>query len=444
MLPGDVPLLADLYAFNMVEAYLREGLLAPAVFSLFVRRLPPERRYLVACGLEQVLEALERYAFDAQALDGLRAIGIPPRTLDYLAHVRFTGDVFALEEGTPFFAGEPVLEVVAPLPEAQLVEAWVINQIHVQSLAASKAARIVRAARGRRVVDFGLRRMQGADAALKVARASYLAGLSATSNVLAGICFGIPVSGTMAHSYVQVHRRELDAFRAWTDAHRDTVLLVDTYDTLAGVDDVIRLVRELGDPFRVSAIRLDSGDLLALSHEARRRLDAAGLVRMGIFASGNLDEHEIDRLLSAGAPISGFGVGTALGVSSDAPSLDLVYKLVAYAGSDRTKLSPHKVLLPGRKQVFRFGGANAHDVVAGSDEVRPGQPLLRQVMRHGRRCDERRPLSMLRARAADQQAALPGELQGLGAGAPYPVEVSAALQARFESLRRQLEGDAQR
>ncbi|MBS2027654.1 MAG: nicotinate phosphoribosyltransferase [Deltaproteobacteria bacterium] len=439
-----LPLLADLYAFTMLEAYLREGLEQEAVFSVFARQLAPTRSYALACGLEQVLDQLEQLSFDGEAVAFLRSLSLfSERTLAYLERLRFTGDVFAMAEGTPFFASEPILEVVAPLPQAQLLEAWVLNQLHVQSLAASKAARVVHAAAGRTVVDFGLRRTQGADAAIKVARGAYLAGAHATSNVLAGRFFGIPVVGTMAHSYVQAHPAELDAFRAFVRAFPEAVLLVDTYDTPRGVREVIRLARELGAAFKVSAVRLDSGDMFTLSREARRLLDEAGLKQVGIFASGGLDEHEVARLVKSGAPITGFGVGTALGVSDDAPSLDLVYKLVAYAGTDRTKLSPSKVLLPGRKQVFRVlrDGRVHHDVLAGDGEVHPGEPLLRQVMRNGRRCDGGpTPLAELRRATLTACAALPERIQALsGAGQPYVVEVSEALNARLARARHALQ-----
>ncbi len=332
------------------------------------------------------------------------------------------------------FAGEPILEVVAPLPEAQLVETFVTNQIHLQTVLASKAARIVEAAAGRPVVDFSLRRTHGVDAGLKSARAFYVAGIAATSNVLAGRIYGLPVAGTMAHSYVQAHEDEDAAFRAFLRLYPDGVVLVDTYDTLAGVRRLVALARELGDRFRVSAIRLDSGDLGALSRAARRELDEAGLRETEIFASGGLDERSIAALVQSGAPIDGFGVGTHLGVSADAPALDMVYKLVEYAGRGRTKLSTDKQLLAGRKQVFRRA---AGDLIARAGEQHDGRSLLVPVMRGGRRVFDE-SVETIRERARREIASLPDRCRSLESmNPPYPVEVSAALseeQGQLEEL----------
>jgi nicotinate phosphoribosyltransferase len=383
----------------MLQAYLAEGLHETAVFELFVRRLPERRNYLLACGLEDALRYLEHLAFPPERLGWVATLGrFTPSFLEYLERLRFTGDVRAVPEGTPVFGGEPILEVAAPLPEAQLVETFIMNQVHFQTLAASKASRVVTAAAGRAVVDFGLRRMHGTDAGMKAARAFHVAGVEATSNVLAGGVYGIPVSGTMAHSYVQAHAGEYEAFRAFVASQPDTVLLVDTYDTLQGVRNVIRLAHELGADFRVRAVRLDSGDLSELARTSRRMLDDGGLESVQIFASGGLDEDEIARLVERGAPIDGFGVGAGMGVSADAPYLDCAYKLVEYAGRGRFKLSPGKETLPGRKQVFRLsrGEEDMGDVVglAGekasevADERGPGlegRALLVPVMEEGRR-----------------------------------------------------------
>src|SRR5262245_46666427 len=303
---SNAPLLTDLYQLKMLQGYFEEGLEALATFDLFVRDLPPTRNFLVACGLDDVLGFLEALSFDAEALALLARLGqFSARFLDRLSQLRFTGDVFAVPEGTVLFAGEPILEVVAPLPQAQLVETFLMNQIHLQTVLASKAARIVEVAGGRTVVDFGLRRAHGTDAGLKAARSLFIAGVSATSNVLAGACYGIPVAGTMAHSYVQAHEDEASAFRCFLELYPDAVLLVDTYDTLRAVRSVADLARELGDRFRVSAIRLDSGDLAALATAARTALDEAGLRRVEIFASGGLDEYSIAALISQRAPIDG-------------------------------------------------------------------------------------------------------------------------------------------
>src|ERR1051326_9090130 len=424
-------LLTDLYQLRMLAAYFEEGMEASATFDLSVRSLPPTRNFLVTCGLDDVLAFLEHLRFDDDALAAVAALGgFSAQFIDRLKALRFTGDVFAVPEGTTVFAGEPILEVVAPLPEAQLVETYVINQMHLQTVLASKAARVVAAAAGRPVVDFGLRRTHGLDAGLKSARAFYVAGVSATSNVLAGRTYGIPVSGTMAHSYVQAHDDERAAFRKFASEFPDTVVVVDTYDTLGAVRSVISLTRELGERFRVSAIRLDSGDLDSMSRAARSELDRAGLDHVRIFASGGLDEHSIAALVSRGAPIDGFGVGTRMAVSSDAPALDMVYKLVEYSGRGRTKLSAEKEILPGRKQIFRrvaAGGEASGDVVGAPDEPIEGRPLLVPVMRDGRRIVDE-SLLKIRERARAEIAALPQRIRTLGAApAPYLVETSRDL-----------------
>ncbi len=432
------PLLTDLYELTMLRSYFEEGMEGRATFSLFVRRLPESRNFLLACGLEDVLHYIERSSFTPALLKRLDQLDLfPGYFLDRLSRLRFTGDVRALPEGTPCFAGEPLLEVSAPLPEAQLVETFLLNAIHLQTLIASKAVRVVHAAAGRRVVDFGLRRTQGADAGLKGARAMYVGGIDATSNVLAGRAYGIPIAGTMAHSFIQAHGDELAAFRAFVRVYPRTTLLVDTFDTFQGIDNVIRLAHELGDRFQVRGIRLDSGDLLELSKAARVRLDRAGLSQVEIFVSGGLDEHEIERLLSRGAPIQGFGVGTAMAVSSDAPSLDVVYKLVSYEGEGRLKLSPGKELLPCAKQVFRLeeNGVAAGDVVARFDETLPGRPLLTLVMRAGRRVSAPESLERTRARAREEIARLPAALRRLSPPeVPYPVHPSDALLAERDRV----------
>jgi len=435
-------LLTDLYELTMAQAYWSGGMQDRAVFSLFVRRLPEERNYLLACGLDPVLAYLEALHPSGEVLRFLRESGFEPLFVDWLADLRFTGDVWAVPEGTPVFAGEPILEVEAPLPEAQLVETFVLNQIHLQTVLASKAARVTAAAGGRPVVDFGLRRMQGADAGLKSARAFYIAGVDATSNVLAGYVYGIPVRGTMAHSYVQAHEDELAAFRAFVRSFPDSTLVVDTYDTVEGVRNVVRLSRELGDGFRVGGVRLDSGDLGALAREARAILDGAGLHAVQIFASGGLDEWEIRGLVERGAPIDGFGVGTSMGVSMDAPTLDMAYKLVSYAGRGRVKLSPGKHTLPGRKQVFRVDGpdGSARDVIALADEDVRGRPLLRKVMERGVRLPGgRESLETARERAAREVRALPERLRRLEAADPgYGVDVSAALAEERDRVERRI------
>ena len=425
-------LFSDLYELTMLQAYLEEGMAGRAVFSLFVRRLPASRNFLLACGLDSVLDYLESLSFTEDDVAYLASLGpFSKRFLAWLGEFRFTGEVHAVPEGTPVFAEEPILEVVAPLPQAQLVETFVMNQVHLQTVLASKAQRVVAAADGRPVVDFGPRRMHGIDAALKAARAFYIGGVAATSNVLAGRRYGVPVTGTMAHSYVQAHDDESAAFHAFARLYGETVLLVDTYDTLAGVEKVIQLAKELGKAFKVKAIRLDSGDLLTLSAAVRRQLDQAGLKRVEIFASGGLDEQRIAKLLSAGAPIDGFGVGTSMGVSDDAPALDIAYKLCEYAGRGRLKLSAGKPILPGRKQVFRMaeGERDVRDVIARADETLPGRPLLIPVMHGGKRLPRARvDLASARAYARTQIARLPDRVRDIAPATPaYPVELSAAL-----------------
>lgn len=425
-------LFTDLYELTMLQAYFEERMLDQAVFSLFVRRLPKGRNFLVACGLDTVLAYLENLHFTDSDLRYLRSLDqFSDEFLRWLSDFRFTGEVRAVPEGTPVFADEPLLEITAPLPEAQVIETFVMNQLHLQTMLASKAYRVVRAAAGRPVVDFGARRMHGTDAALKAARAFHIAGVAATSNVQAGRLYGIPVSGTMAHSYVQAHENELTAFEAFANRYPETVLLVDTFDTLAGIENVIELARRLGDRFRVSAVRLDSGDLETLARAARRKLDDAGLKDVEIFASGGLDEYAISDLLQAEAPIDGFGVGTRMGVSSDAPSLDVAYKLTEYAGMGRVKLSPDKPILPGAKQIFRFSETNqdVRDVIGVAGEDLPGRPLLRTVMKRGKRVDPPlRDLTAPRIHAQEQISRLPERIRDLGdADPPYPVELTKKL-----------------
>ncbi|MFW5452033.1 nicotinate phosphoribosyltransferase [Thioalkalivibrio sulfidiphilus] len=437
-------LFTDLYELTMLQAYLEEGMHAEAVFTLFVRRLPKRRNYLLACGLDTVLGQLEGLRFTRADLDYLAGLGpFKEGFLRWLEDFRFTGDVHAVPEGTPMFANEPILEVVAPLPEAQLIETLVINQIHLQTVIASKAARLVEAAGGRPVVDFGARRMHGLDAAIKGARAFHIAGVAATSNVLAGRLYGLPVRGTMAHSYIQAHVDEAVAFAAFARLYPETVLLVDTYDTIAGIDRVIALAKEMGEAFYVSAVRLDSGDLASLAREGRARLDEAGLSRVGIFASGGLNEDVIAELLLRGAPIDGFGVGTSMGISSDVPDLDIAYKLAEYAGEGRLKLSSGKPILPGRKQVFRElrDGLYAGDVIGRLGEDLPGEPLLVKVMEHGQRLDSHlRDLKRLRDHAADCLKRLPADIRAITpADAPYSVQISAALTDHQRAAREVIE-----
>ncbi|TLG79197.1 nicotinate phosphoribosyltransferase [Methylocystis sp. B8] len=427
-------LFADLYEFTMLRAYFELGMDAQATFSLFVRKLPPQRNFLIAAGLNDLLDEIENLRFEAPQIDYLASLEFSSKPfLDWLANFRFSGDIYAMREGAPFFENEPIMEVVAPIAEAQLIETLVLNQIGLQTILASKAARIVAAARGRSVVDFGARRAQGIDAANKGARAFYIGGVESTSNVAAGQAYGLPVAGTMAHSFVQACASEMEAFRSFSDVFPDTTLLVDTYDTIEGVKKVVALARERGANFKIRAVRLDSGDLDALSREARRILDDAGLSHVQIVASGGLDETKIHELTSRAAPIDIFGVGTDMAVSSDAPALDIAYKLTEYAGEGRMKLSAGKRSLPGRKQVFREfrDGVAVGDVIARHSETLAGVPLLQPVMLSGRRVAASPDLQKIRAYAKEQIAVLPPKLLSLSSHQRYEVAISDEL-AKFE------------
>ncbi len=430
-------LFADLYMLTMAQAYWQSGTTAQATFSLFVRAYPPGRGYLVAAGLAMVLDYLERFRFTPADLDYLRSLGrFDGRFLDFLAGVRFTGDVRALPEGTIFFANEPVLEVTGPVIEAQLVETFLVNQVNFQSILATKAARVRYAARDRQVIDFAARRCQGAEAADQFARVSYLAGFDGTSNARAGARHGIPVWGTMAHSFVECFPSEWEAFRQFARSFPDaSTLLVDTYDTLGGVRkafDVAAELREHGH--RLRAVRLDSGDLLDLSRRARALLDQAGFPEVQVFASVGLDEFEVDELLRAGAPIDGFGVGTKAGVSADAPLTDCAYKLVEYGGRPTLKLSPGKQTLPGPKQVYRHrgeAGAYLGDVIASAGEPPPAgaEPLLTPAMVGGERFGPGEPLAAARERYRREFAALPERHKAMRSPDRYEVRVSEHLEA---------------
>jgi nicotinate phosphoribosyltransferase len=431
-------LFTDLYEVTMAQAYMAERMSGTAVFETMFRKLPKGRSYVMAAGLSDVLDFLETFQFQPEDIDYLR--GLRLFTEDFLrsfSAVRFTGDVWAVPEGTVVFPNEPIVQVIAPILEAQLAETFVVNQIHLQSVIASKAARVVEAARGRMVVDFGARRAHGTDAALKVARAGYIAGMAGTSNLLAAREYGIPAFGTMAHSFIQACDNELDAFDAFARLYPGTTLLVDTYDTLRGVDHVIELARRR-EHLDVAAIRLDSGDLGALSKAARAKLDAAGLNHVKIFASSGLDEYRIAALMDDACPIDTFAVGTKLVVAQDAPALDMAYKLVEYDGTGRTKFSSDKVIYPGRKQVVRRldDGVFAGDTIGKYDEQLDGEPLLVPVMKNGRRLPQH-DMQASRNWARWQIDRLPPQLRSLEADArSYPVDVSPGVARELERLRR--------
>jgi nicotinate phosphoribosyltransferase len=430
---GTSPLLTDLYQLNMIQAYLDHGEMKTAVFEFFVRKFPARRGFLVAAGLEQALDFLEDLRFSAEEMEWLARSGrFGKELLDYLAKLRFSGDVHALPEGTVFFADEPILRVTAPLPQAQLLETRLINILHFQSLIASKAARMMLAAPGKLLVDFGLRRAHGSEAGLMAARASYIAGFAGTATMLAEQRFGIPSFGTMAHSFIQAYDDETEAFESFAQSRPENLtLLIDTYDTEAGAKKVVALAPRLkARGVMVKSVRLDSGDLIALSKSVRRILDEGGLREVGIFASGGLDEDNIAVMLAAGAPIDGFGIGTSLTTSSDVPALDCAYKLQEYAGLPRRKRSAGKATWPGRKQVWRRYGADgrmAGDIVSIESDEQPGEPLIQLVMQNGRRFAASPTLTEVRARTARDLDRLPDALRRLEPGSQYPVQVADAL-----------------
>jgi nicotinate phosphoribosyltransferase len=436
--PAAPALLTDLYQLTMVTAYQALGMERTATFEFFVRQLPPARGFLLAAGLAQALDYLEELRFDTEDLRWLETTGrFSSDALKRLQDFRFTGDVDAMPEGSVFFAGEPILRITAPLPEAQFVESRIINLLNFQSMIASKAARCRLAAGPLRLVDFGLRRAQGAEAGLLAARACYVAGFDGTATVEAGRLFGIPLSGTMAHSFIQAHDDEAAAFRDFARIHpRGLTLLIDTYDTLRAARHVVALCRD-GVP--VEAVRLDSGNLGQLAREVRAILDSGGCEGVRIVASGNLDEHEIARLLGGGAPIDVFGVGTRLDVSVDAPYLDCVYKLQEYAGRPRRKRSTGKATWPGRKQVFRDCGPDGvilGDTIGLVEEALPGRPMLVPAMRGGRRLAQP-TLDEIRARAQAELATLPAECRRLRDPDPVVAAVSDGLRAAAARVDRE-------
>jgi nicotinate phosphoribosyltransferase len=452
--PNEIPLLTDLYELTMAASYFALGFNRPACFGISVRRLPPRRGFLVAAGLERLLEALEQFRFEPATLDYLASLQLfKSDFLDFLSELRFTGEVHGMAEGTIFFAGEPIIEVRAPLIEAQLIETLVINQIGMASLIASKAARSVIAAHGKRLVDFGLRRSQGEAAGLIAARSSYLAGFDGTSNVLAGRRYGIPLYGTMAHSYIMAHDREREAFEHFVQQFpKLSTLLVDTYDTVRGVENasiVANQFRRQG--FELQGVRLDSGDLADLSLKARGILDRHGLNNTSIFASGNLNEYKIHDLLATNAPIDAFGVGTAMVVSDDAPALDLAYKLTEYAGIPRIKTSQGKLTLPGKKQIFRAIDADGRfyaDLIGLADETtsvasREFNPLPSEVatllslqFTGGHRLMPRPTLVQSRERFLDTLEQLDQRYKDLERPETYPAQYTLALRTMLDEQKR--------
>lgn len=426
----------DLYELTMAAAYFENHLDAPATFELFIRNLPPNRGYLLAAGLEQALDYLEHLSFSSEQIEFLRRhpafAHVGKDFFDLLREMHFDGEVWAVVEGTPVFAQEPLLRVTAPIIEAQIVETYLLATLTFETLIASKAARVVQSAGGRQVIEFGSRRAHGPQAGVLAARAAYIGGCAGSSNVEAHYRFGVPSSGTLAHSFVMAYESEEQSFRDFSRVFPDhDVLLLDTYDTLAAVDKIIFM------GLHPAGVRLDSGDLASLSAEVRKRLDRAGLTATKIVASGDLNELSILALLAADAPIDVFGVGTALATSQDAPSLSGVYKLVEFAGRPRMKLSADKISYPGRKQVFRFMKDDicAYDTVALEREALTGEPLLNCVMRNGHRLAQSPHISEARSRAAQGLLSLPLSVRRLENPASYPIHISNGLAELQNTLK---------
>jgi len=444
----NMAMLTDLYELTMCASYFDNRKLEPASFDLFIRKLPPNRSYLLFAGLEQVLRFIERMKFTEEHIKFLKSQGFKEDFLDYLRNFKFTGDVWAVPEGTIVFPNEPLIRVTAPIIEAQLIETFALNTVNLQTTIATKASRVVYAAKGKPVIEFGLRREHGVDAGMKVARASYIAGCVGTSNVLAGMKYGIPVFGTMAHSFVMFFSNEVDAFRAFTKTFPDkSTLLIDTFDNIKGAENAIVVAKELEEKgFKLRGVRLDSGDLASISKKVRKMLDENGLGYVQIFASGDLDEYRIEELLRKGAKIDSFGVGTKMGTSADRPYVDIIYKLCEKVGGKGEfqpimKLSEGKATLPGRKQVFRLRDAEGNfvkDVIALEDEKVDGEPLLVKVVEKGKVVYNFPTLEEIRERALENLSRLPEKYKRLRNAAKYPVELSPKLKKLIRELRRKL------
>ena len=434
------PLLTDLYQLTMLQGYYQQRMEGVAVFELFVRRLPAKRGFLLAAGLEQAIDYLQHLSFSSADLDWLQGTGFfKTAFLQHLEQFRFTGDVHAMPEGTVFFPNEPILRITAPIAEAQFVESRLINILHFQTVIASKAARSVLTAPDKTLIEFGFRRAHGGEAGLLAARACYLAGFSGTATVSAGRHFGIPMFGTMAHSFVQAQRIEGDAFEHFALANPgNVVLLIDTYDTEAGAHKAVELAPKLaalGIP--IKGVRLDSGDLAFHARNVRGILDAAGLVDTAIFASGNIDEYSLEKLILERAPIDGFGIGTHLDTSEDAPYLDCAYKLQEYAGIARRKRSEGKATWPGVKQVYRrldAEGLLVGDTVTLADAPCTGRPLLQAIVQGGERIEPLPSLEQIRAYAKEQLNHLPENLRALHKVHAYSVRISAELRGLTKSM----------
>jgi len=440
MTPSSSPLLTDLYELNMIQAYLDRGENGEAVFEFFVRRLPARRSFLLAAGLADAIDYLTTLHFSDAEIDWLKSTGRFNQSLfDYLAGFRFTGDVHAIPEGSVCFPSEPLIRITAPLPQAQLVETRLINILHYQTLVASKAARMVLAAPGKILSDFGLRTAHGAEAGLFSARASYIAGFAGAANVLAGKRYGIPIVGTMAHSYVQVHDDETQAFENFARARPEgVILLIDTYDTEQGARKVVELAPRLkADGITIRGVRIDSGDLITNAHKVRRILDEGGLREVIILVSGGINEDILQVMMKARTPIDGFGIGVNLAASLDVPALDCAYKLQSYVGRPKRKLSEGKATWPGAKQVWRTYDADGRmrgDILSLETDRQPGEPLIVPVMRAGKLIASLPALAQIREHAARDLKRLAGPLARLESGFEYTVQVADALRALAEQI----------
>ncbi len=445
---ANLALFTDLYELTMCASYFDNGKYEPATFDLFIRRLPRDRSYLLFAGLDQVLHYLEQVHFTDEHIAFLRKQEFKGDFLDYLRGFRFTGEVWAVPEGSIVFPNEPLIRVTAPVIEAQLIETFLLNTVNLQTMVATKASRVVQVARGRAVIEFGLRREQGVDAGMKVARAAYIAGCRGTSNVLAGLAYDIPIFGTMAHSFVMSFEHEIDAFRAFVKTFPDkATLLIDTYDDMAGADKAATVAKELEKAgYKLGGVRLDSGDLARISKKVRALLDSKGLENIAIFGSGDLDENKIAQLMKRGARIDGFGVGTKMGTSADYPYTDIIYKLCEIADAQGKftpimKLSKNKVTLPGRKQVYRFTdnkGCYEKDVISLAEERVNGEPLLFKVMEGGVLAHSLPNVKEIRDYAAANVARLADKYKKLTNPSMYPVEVSNSLSELVKTLRERI------
>jgi nicotinate phosphoribosyltransferase len=429
------PLFTDLYELTMAAGYFSHRVFDTATFSLYIRDVYATRNFFVAAGLEQVLDELAEFRFSDDDIGYLKTTGrFTIDFLDFLKQLRFSGNVYAMPEGTVFFADEPILEVTAPIIEAQLLETFLLNAIGFPTMIASKAARCIHAASGRPLIDFSLRRTQGQDAGLNVARSTFIAGFVATSNVMAGKIYGIPISGTMAHSYVGAFDSERDAFIAYSETFPDhSIFLIDTYDTLEGAKTAAAVAKEMGKRgHALIGVRLDSGDTVSLSKGVRKILDDAGLYDVKIFASSGFDEFKIDKVLSEGAKIDAFGVGTKVGVSADAPFVDIVYKMVHFKDRDVRKLSPGKATLAGEKQVFRRTNARGYfveDIIGVRDErISESEPLLEKVMENGMVLRPHPTLEEIRKRFELNFSRLDEKYKSIRDAADYPVKLSRRLE----------------